>query len=100
MVAVHHLLGGDALLAGANGDGHAMLVATAYKQHGFALQAEIADIDVRGYIYACEVSDMHGTVGIGQGCSYKSTLKCHSYLGSLCFLVALSLYSTPMAGAR
>ena len=46
VVAVNHLLRGDALLARAYSDGHTMLVASANKDHILLLQAEVSHVDV------------------------------------------------------
>ena len=67
MVAVHHLLCGDALLACTDGDRHAVLVASADEHHFLMLQSEVTHIDVGRYIDSGEVSDVHSTVGIRQG---------------------------------
>ena len=66
VVAVHHVLRGDALLAGADGDGHAVLVASADEDDVLALQPQVADVDVGGYIHAGQVADVHATVGVWQ----------------------------------
>ncbi len=69
VVAVHHLLGGDTLFAGADGHGYAVFVATADEKHGLSLQTQVAHINIGGYIYAGKVSDMHRPVCVGQcGC--------------------------------
>ena len=47
MVAVHNLAGGDALFSGLHGNRHTVLVRSTYKGHLFALEAEVAHIDVR-----------------------------------------------------
>ena len=66
VVAVNDLLRGDALLAGALGHGHAVLVAAAHKQHVLALQTQVAYIDVGRHIHASQVADVNWTVSIGQ----------------------------------
>ena len=75
MVAVHHLLGGDALFAGTDGNGHAMLVTTADKDHLLLLQAEVAHVDVGRYIDAGQVADVYRTVGLGQGRRHGGTFE-------------------------
>lgn len=65
VVAVDHLLGGDAFLAGTDGDRHAVLVASADEEHFLLFQAQIAHIDVSRHVNASQVSYMYTSVGIG-----------------------------------
>ena len=67
VIAVHDGLRGDALLAGADGHGHTVLVATADEAHIALFEAEIAHVDVGRYVHTCQVADVHTAVGIGQG---------------------------------
>ncbi len=64
MVAVHDVLRGHALLAGLDGDGHAVLVGAADEEHLLAVVAQIARVDVGRDIDAGEVADVDGTVGV------------------------------------
>ena len=66
VVAVHHLLHGDAFLAGTYGDGHAVFVASADEEALTSLQTEVARIDVGRHIDAGQMSDMYWSVGIRQ----------------------------------
>ena len=66
VVAVDDVLRRDALLAGLDGDGHAVLVAAADEHHLLALGAEVAHIDVGGHVDAGQVADVHRAVGVGQ----------------------------------
>ena len=66
VVAVHHLLRGDALLAGALGNRHTVLVAAAHEHHVLALQTQVAYIDVGRDIHACQMADVDWSVSIGQ----------------------------------
>ncbi len=75
MVAVHHILRRDALLAGAYGDGHSVLVAAADEQHLLSLKTEIPRIDVGRDIDSGQVADMHRPVGVRQGRGDKCTLE-------------------------
>ena len=75
VVSVHHLLHADALLAGTDCYGHTMLVAATYEQHVAPLQSQVAHIYVCRHIHASQVSDVHGTVGIGQSRSDGSSLE-------------------------
>ena len=75
MVAVHHLLYGDALLTGTDGDGHSMLVASADKHYFLLLQSEIAGVDVGRHVDACQMADMHTAIGVGQGGSDGGTFE-------------------------
>ena len=71
VVAVHHFLGRAALLACADGDGHAVLVGAADEEHLAALQAEVADVDVGRHVDAGEVAYVYTAVGVGQGCRHQ-----------------------------
>ena len=90
VVTVNHLLGSDALFAGTDGDGHAMFIATANKNHLLFLQAEVAHVDVSGYINAGQVADVYRTVGVGQGRRHGGTFELlfHIVLLFLVFLFA------------
>ena len=66
VIAVYHLLHGDALLACTDSNGHTMLVASAYKHHLFLLQAQIAHVDVGRHIHTSQVANVHTTIGIRQ----------------------------------
>ena len=74
VVAVNHLLRGDALLARAYSDGYAMLVAAANEYYLLLLQSEVSHIDVRWYIYTSEVTYMYASVGIGKRCRDSCSL--------------------------
>ena len=87
MVAVHDLLGGDALLAGALGHGHAVLVATADEQHVLALQTQVAHIDVGRHIHASQMANVDRTVSIGQRCRHQRTGKFLLFLHCLIFSI-------------
>lgn len=71
MVAVYNLLGCDTLLAGAQGDGHTVLVAAPDHHHIFAFEAQIAGVDVGRYVYSGEVAYMNGAVGVRKRCCYE-----------------------------
>ncbi len=75
MVAVHHILRRDALLAGAYGDGHSVLVAAADEQHFAALQAQIACVDVGRHVHSGQMAYVHRAVGIGESCSDESAFE-------------------------
>ena len=79
VVAVDDLLGRNALLAGLDGDGHAVFVRSADRNHVAALQPQIAYVDIRRNIYTRQVTDMHGTVGVGKRRSDEVTFElfCH-----------------------
>ena len=66
VVAIDDLLGRDALLAGLDGDGHAVFVGAADRDDVAALQAQVARIDVRRYVDSRQVADMYGAVGVGK----------------------------------
>ena len=75
VVAVNHLLRCAALLAGAYGDGHAMLVATADKQYVTFLQAQVAHINVGRHIHPGQVADVHTAISVWQGGGNQRTVK-------------------------
>ena len=75
MVAVHHVLWRDALLAGPDGDGHSVLVAAADEYHLALLQSEVTHVDVCRHVDAGQVANMYAAVGIGQRCGHRSTLE-------------------------
>ena len=75
IIAVYYVLGADALLLCLDGDGDAMLITPADEEHLFALETQVASIDIGGYVDAGEVPDVHGAVGIGQGGGDEGTLE-------------------------
>lgn len=75
MVAVDHFLRGDALLAGAQGDGYTVFVAAADHHYVLALETHVARVDVSRDIDSGEVSDVNGPVGIGEGGGDECTLE-------------------------
>ena len=83
MIAIHDLLGRDALAAGLDGDGHAVLVASADRNHVAALQPQVSRVDVRRNVYARQMPDVHRTVriGKGRGDQVTSELFCHRIYG-------------------
>ena len=72
MVAVYDILGGDALFAGADGDGHSMLVAASDHLDILAAQAKETGVDVGRDINSGEVADVYRAVGVGEGSGDKS----------------------------
>ena len=69
MVFVDDILRGASLLAGRNGNRHAVLVGAAHEKRLPPAHAQIADIDVRGNIDAGQMADVDRTVGVRQGAS-------------------------------
>ena len=67
VVAVADVLWGAAFLLGADGDGHAVLVASADEHHVLALQPKVAGVDVGRHVHAGHVADVHTAVGVGEG---------------------------------
>ena len=100
MILVHDVLRGNALLAGLDGDGHAVLVGAADEHHVLPAHAQVADIDVSGNVSAGQVADMDRTVGIGQCAGHKGSLITHFFsLPSfllMFFLISVSLPSSCM----
>ena len=75
MIAVYYILRCNPFFFGTDGDGHSVFVGAADKDHVFFFQSQIADVDVGRYIHPCQVSDMNGTVGIGQRRCHGGTLE-------------------------
>ena len=75
VVAVDHILRRDALLAGANRDGHTVLVTSADKHHLALLQAQVAHIDISRHVHTGQMPDVHSAISIGQRRRHRRTLK-------------------------
>ena len=75
MIAVDHVLRRAALFLGTDSDGHAMLVAAADEKDIFALQTQVADIDVSRHINSSQMTDVDGTVGIRQSRRHQCSLE-------------------------
>ena len=75
VVFVHYVLRAAALLAGLDGDGHAVLVASAHIQHILPAQAEIPNVNIGGHIHAGQMPDMHRTIGVWQRTGHKGSLE-------------------------
>lgn len=63
VVTVHDLLGRHTLLA--DGDGHAVFIRSADRDHVAAFEPQITGIDVRRYVTPRQVADMYRTIRIG-----------------------------------
>ena len=74
MIAVHHVLHGASLLLGADGHGHAVLIASTHKQHLATLQTQVSCIDVGRHIHASQVADVHRPIGIRQSRRHRCSL--------------------------
>ena len=70
MIAVNHLLNGDSLLTGTDGNGYTMFVGTTDKQYIASLKTKVAHIDVSRHIDTGKMSDMYWAVGIRQSRGY------------------------------
>ena len=79
VVTVHDLLGRDALLAGLDGDGYAVFVRPADRNHVAALEPQVTGVDVRRYVNSRQMADVHGAVGVREcGCHEVAfELFCH-----------------------
>ena len=66
VVTVHDLLGRHTLLAGFDGDGHAVFIRSADRDHVAAFEPQITGIDVRRYVNSRQVADMYRTIRIGE----------------------------------
>ena len=90
VVLVHDILRRDTLVFRLDGDGHAVLVAAADKQHILSPHAEVTDIDVAGDVGTGQVADMDRTVGIGECTGHESSFMAHFFnLPSLILMVFL-----------
>ena len=75
VILVHYVLRSAALLAGLDGDGHAVLVAAAHIQHILSAKTEIPHINVSRDVHSGKMPDMHRAVGIGQRTSHQGSLE-------------------------
>ena len=66
VVAVDDVLRCYAFAAGLDSDGHAVFVAAADKHHLLALGAQVACVDVSRNVHTGQVTDVYGSVGVGQ----------------------------------
>ena len=66
VIAVHHLLNGDALFLCADGYGYAVLVAAADEHNVTSACAKIASVDVGGHVNPGQMSDVNRPVGVRQ----------------------------------
>ena len=72
VVAVYQFLRTDAFLAGADGDGHAMLVAATDEDYVIAAQPAPAHIEIGRQISSGQVSEMHRSIGVWKGCGNRN----------------------------
>ena len=89
VVAVYDLLGRDALLAGLDRDGHAVLVGSADRDHVAALQAQVTRVDIRRYVDSRQVADMYGAVGIGECRSHEIAFELFSHRSDTILLICV-----------
>ena len=75
MIAVNHVLRGDAFVLGADGDGHSVFVGATDEKYMFLLQEEVAYKDIGRNINASQVADVYRAVGVRKcrcyGCSFE-----------------------------
>ena len=90
IVLVHHLLRGDALAAGLDGDGHAVLVRSADEDHVASFLTEVAHIDIGRNIDSRQVSQVDRAVGIRQSGRYGVSFGCIHGIISLFFRFSFS----------
>ena len=65
VVFIDDLSGGNTFFFGLHRYGHTVLITAANKQCISTNTLEISGIDVRGYIYTCQVPDVYGAIGVG-----------------------------------
>ena len=75
MVAVHHLLDCDSLLAGTDGNRHTMLIRASDEQYVPTFQTQIAHINVGGNIDTCQMANMNRTVCVWQSGRNKGSFE-------------------------
>src|SRR5690606_13295305 len=64
MVSVNHLLRGDSLLAGLEGDWNAVFVGTADGDDVLAAHPAVSCLDVRRHVNPCQASYVNRSVGL------------------------------------
>ena len=79
VVAIHYFLNRDSFLSCADSNGYAVLIRAANKEYRTMLQPQVAHVNISRYIYASEVSDMNGPIGVGECCCNKISFKCHIF---------------------
>ena len=92
VVTIHNILRSDTLLAGFDGDGYTMLVATSDKHYVLALGTQVTHIDIGGDINTRQMSDVDRAIGIRQSRSNCITfvmLVFFAIFHSLLFLVSV-----------
>ena len=75
VIAIHHILRRDTLLAGTQRHRHTVLIRSTNHQHLLALQSEVTCVNIGGHIYASQVSDMNRAIGVGQRRCYQGSFK-------------------------
>ena len=75
MVLIHDILRGAAVLAGLDGDGHAVLVGTADEEDILPAETEVTDIDVGRDIDAGQMADVHRAVCVRKRAGYEGSFK-------------------------
>ena len=87
MVLVYYILGSAALLAGLDGDRHAVLVAAAHIQHILSAETQVPYINVRRHIHSGKMPDMHGAVRIRQRTGHQGSLELLFHLSQSSFFI-------------
>ena len=96
VVAVYDVLRGDALLLGAEGDGHAVLIRPTDEEDVASAESQIARVDVGWQVDTGKVSDMHRPVRVGQCGGDEGALEilfCFFHRGDRCCTVYLCSFS-------
>ena len=75
MIAVNNILRRNTLFLSFNRNRHTMLIRATNKQHLFALQSQISNINICWDIHTCQVTNMHRTICIRQCRSNQRTFK-------------------------
>ena len=66
MVTVYYILRSNAFFLGTDGDRYTVFVGTSDEQDFFFLQTQVTHVNVSRDIYACQVTDVDGAVGVWQ----------------------------------
>ena len=75
MILIHDILRGTAVLAGLDGDGHAVFVGTADEEDILTAETEVTDIDVGRDIDAGQMADVHRAVCVRKRAGYEGSFK-------------------------
>ena len=73
MIAVYHILRGNALVLSLDGDRHTVLVAASDHGYGAPLQAQVSGINVGRHVNAGQMPYVYRAVGVRESGGYEGT---------------------------